>query len=76
MKPVITNYESDEKQSKLRIENKDGEVIYGPTASFTLPLFKDENVLEVVFDEANMGQPQRDMWRMLFGIEPPEYEQS
>ena len=62
MRPIY-DHEADE----FRIENDDGDIIYGPVTQFSWPLSQDADAMDAVLSESNIGQPQRNMWKLVFG---------
>jgi len=68
MKPIY-NHDTGE----FRIEH-DGRVIYGPVAQYSWPVNKDEDAIDAILNEGNVGQPQREMWKMVFGVIDLEHE--
>jgi len=70
MKPIY-----NDETGEFRIES-DGEIIYGPTESYSWPIMQDDEAMDAVLEEGNIGQPQRDMWKLLFGTVKIERESS
>jgi len=64
----------DEETGGFRIENGDGDVIYGPTRNYSLPVINDKEAMEALLSDMDMGQPQRDGWMLAFGLVDIERE--
>lgn len=57
--PVLTD-------DGFEIRDKDGTVIWGPSEAYSWP--PNEEMMEAVFDDASISQPNKDVFRLLVGL--------
>ena len=52
---------------EFRIEDNEGDVVYGPVGSYSWPISKDAEALEAVLLSSGKDQSEIEMWKVLFG---------
>lgn len=57
--PVLTD-------DGLEIRDKTGEVIWGPSKTYSWP--PNEYMMDAVFEDASISQPNKDVFRLLVGL--------